>query len=137
MDTLFEWTENDSVKIGVLDDQHKQLFGMVNELFTAMNTRRGRDILEEILQRLLHYTATHFEMEEGLMAKHEFPELDSHRSAHNAMRDKVQNFKKQLDAGVSNNVAPELLVYLQHWLRNHIRVVDQRYSAFLNARGLH
>ena len=137
MDTLFDWTESDSVKIGVLDDQHKKLFDIVNELFAAMNTMRGRDILEEILQRLEHYAATHFEMEESLMAQHAFPELASHRSAHHAMREKVRSFKKQLDAGSSNNVAPELLVYLQHWLRNHIRVVDQRYSAFLNARGLH
>ncbi len=137
MDTLFEWTENDSVKIGVLDDQHQQLFGMVNELFTAMNATRGRNILGEILERLIHYTATHFEIEEDLMAKYDFPELDSHRNAHNAMRDKILNFRQQLDAGTNNNVAPELLVYLQHWLRNHIRVVDQRYSEFLNARGLH
>jgi len=135
MATLLEWSDSDSVKIVVLDDQHKKLFDLTNELFTAMSARRGREVAGDILCRLLEYAAVHFEAEEKLMEEHQYPELDSHRGEHKAMREKVLAFQKAFDDG-DNNVPPQLLVYLQLWLRNHLRRVDQQYSDFLNARGV-
>jgi hemerythrin len=44
--------------------------------------------------------------------------------------------RKEFDAGTSN-VTPQLMMFLQQWLRNHIPSVDQKYGDFLNAHGVH
>jgi len=136
MSTLFQWKDTYSVKVMALDNQHKKLFELVNELYNAMSQGHGKDIAGDILKRLIDYTVHHFSAEEKLMETHKFPGLASHLAEHKALTDKVLAFKTAFDAGTSN-VTPELMVFLQQWLRNHIQTVDQRYSDFLNARGVH
>lgn len=136
MDNTFQWRESYSVKVTALDNQHKQLFAIIRELYTAMQSGRGSDVAGDVLQRLIDYTVNHFATEEKLMEKHGYPHLASHRVEHRALTDQVVAFKKNFDAGTSN-VSQELLAFLQHWLRDHIQAVDQKYSDFLNSHGVH
>jgi hemerythrin len=136
MDSTFLWKESYSVKVVALDNQHKKLFDIINELYSAMGTGHGRDVAGGVLNKLLNYTVTHFAVEEKLMERHGYPQLASHRAEHKALTDKVLAFKKTFDAG-KVNVTPELMTFLQHWLRTHIQTVDQKYSDFLNSHGVH
>lgn len=136
MDHTFEWKDSYSVKVTALDNQHKKLFELVQELYLAMSKGHGRAIAGGVLQRLADYTVNHFAVEEKLMEKHGYPHLASHRAEHKALTDKVTAFKKTFDAGTAN-ITPELMVFLQHWLRDHIQTIDQKYSEFLNSHGVH
>ena len=40
---LMTWTEKLSVGVGVLDEDHKRLVGMVNELYDAMQAGHGKE----------------------------------------------------------------------------------------------
>jgi hemerythrin len=53
---LMTWTEKLSVGVGVLDEDHKKLVGMLNELYDAMQAGHGRDSLGRILNALVQYT---------------------------------------------------------------------------------
>jgi hemerythrin len=136
MSTVFQWKEAYSVKVLALDNQHKKLFELVNELHQAMGEGHGKDVAGGILTRLIDYTVQHFTAEEKLMERHKYPTLLAHRAEHKALTDKVLAFKKEFDAGTSN-VTPQLMTFLQQWLRNHIQSVDQRYSDYLNQKGVH
>lgn len=136
MSTAFQWKPAYSVKVVLLDNQHKKLFDLVNELHNAMSAGHGKDVAGDVLNRLIDYTVIHFKAEEALMEKHNYPGLQSHRSEHKALTDKVIAFKKEFEAGTSV-VTPQLMMFLQQWLKNHIQGVDQRYSDFLNAQGVH
>jgi hemerythrin len=136
MDHTFEWNDTYSVKVMALDNQHKKLFDIIRELYSAMGKGQGRNVAGDVLNQLIDYTVTHFAAEEKLMEKHGYPHLASHRAEHKALTDKVLAFKKTFDAG-TGNVTPELMVFLQQWLRNHIQTVDQKYSEFLNSHGVH
>jgi len=133
---LFQWNDSYSVKVAALDSQHRKLFDLINELHQAMKARRGRDVAGAVLCRLIDYTVYHFSAEEKLMEQHRFPELATHRAEHKALTDKVLAFKKDFDAN-TGLLTVELMNFLQQWLVNHIQRVDQRYSAFLNAQGVH
>lgn len=124
------------MKVAALDNQHKKLFDLVNELYIAMSQGHGNDTAGDILRRLIDYTVHHFSAKEMLMQKHIFPGLAAHRAEHKALTDKVLAFKKQFDAG-SSNVTPQLLTFLQQWLKNHIQTVDQRHGDFLNSHGVY
>ncbi len=136
MSTAFEWKPSYSVKVVALDNQHKKLFDLVNELHAAMSQGHGKDVAGDVLNRLIDYTVNHFTAEEKLMEKHKFPGLILHRAEHKALTDKVLAFKKEFDAGASN-VTPQLMMFLQQWLTNHIQRVDQKYGDYLNAQGVH
>ena len=136
MSSTFEWKDAYSVKVNAFDTQHKKLFALINELHTAMASGHGKDIAKDVLDRLLDYTVHHFAAEERLMSAHKFPGYIAHKGEHKALTDKVLAFKKEFEAGTSN-VTPQLMTFLQQWLRNHIQSVDQQYSAFLNAHGVH
>jgi len=135
MSNLFQWKDSYSVKVEAMDHQHKKLFELVNELHNAMGAGHGKDVAGDVLHRLIDYTVNHFSAEEKLMEKYNYPGLTSHRVEHKALTDKVLAFKKEFDAG-TGNVTPELMLFLQQWLRNHIQTVDQRYGEFLNTHGV-
>jgi hemerythrin len=136
MSALFEWSDSYSVKVKALDNQHRKLFDLINELHTAMKAGRGKVAAGEILRRLIDYTVYHFSAEEKLMEKHAFPELVAHRTEHKVLTDRVLAFKKDFDADTAP-VTVELMNFLQQWLLNHIQRVDQRYADFMNAQGVY
>ncbi len=136
MSTTFQWKDSYSVKVAAMDGHHKKLFDLVNELHEAMSKGHGKDVAGDVLKRLIDYTVHHFSAEEKLMEKHQYPGLVAHLAEHKALTDKVLAFQKEFAAGTSN-VTPQLMTFLQQWLRNHIQTVDQRYSDFLNSHGVH
>ncbi|MGA8540154.1 MAG: bacteriohemerythrin [Terriglobales bacterium] len=135
MESVFQWNDRYSVKVQALDNQHKQLFEIINELFAAMRCGHGKDVVADVLQRLVNYTVKHFAAEEKLMDDNKYPSLAAHRIEHKILTDKVLAFKKEFDAGHAN-ISPKLLTFLQNWLTDHIETVDQKYSEFLNSKGI-
>lgn len=136
MSTAFGWKDSYSVKVLAMDNQHKKLFLLIQELSESMSAGHGKDLLGEVLRRLVEYTTHHFAAEEKLMEMHKFPGLPAHRGEHKALTEKVQVLKKEFEAG-NANMAPQLLSFLQNWLTNHIQVVDRKYGDFMNADGVY
>ncbi len=131
----FEWKDSYSVKVAAIDNQHKQLFATAEELHNAMLAGHGKDKASEVLGRLIDYTVNHFAAEEKLMEQHSYPSLVTHRAEHKALTDKVLAFKKEYEAG--KGAIPPLMTFLVDWLKHHICTVDQKYSDFMNAHGVH
>lgn len=136
MDNAFQWNASYSVKVSAMDAQHKQLFVIIQELYSAMRSGHGKDVAGGVLKRLIDYTVKHFAEEEKLMEKHAYPQLSQHLAEHRALVNKVVAFKKDFDAGGAS-VTPELMTFLQKWLTDHIQSVDNKYGDFLNAHGVH
>jgi len=57
---MFEWKEKYSLGIQELDAQHKTLIDMINNLFAAMQSGAGKDLLDQTLSGLVEYTRHHF-----------------------------------------------------------------------------
>ena len=69
MDSAFQWNTSYSVKVEAMDAQHKRLFEIIRELYTAMRAGQGKQVVGEVLHRLIEYTVQHFAAEEKLMEK--------------------------------------------------------------------
>ena len=130
----FRWTEAYRVNIAVLDQQHQELFEIINELDHALQKSKGADALDSVLQQLADYASVHCAAEEALMMKHDFPGLGTHRIQHEMFRERLAAFLKDHKVG-KPGVAVELLLFLQSWLKQHVLKTDKLYSAYLNARG--
>ncbi|WP_051822837.1 bacteriohemerythrin [Desulfonatronum thiodismutans] len=134
-DALFRWSDDLSVDIPGIDDQHKTLVGMINELHAAMKQGKSREALLKIFERLREYTASHFAHEEKLFKKHGYSETEEHIAAHKAFVNKVVEWERVVSSGKAT-VSMEIMRFLKQWLTGHIMGVDKRYGPFLKQKGV-
>ena len=132
---LLTWQDRYSVGIKQIDDQHKQLINMINELNDAMIKGQGKDALMPVLTKLANYCVSHFAVEEKLFDTHGYPEADAHKDKHQKMTTKV----KELIAEVQSSritISIEVMNFLKNWLDKHIMETDKKYGPFLNSKGV-
>ncbi len=60
---FLEWNENLSVGVPSIDEQHKALLALLNELFDSTQAGRGQAVLGKVLKELADYTVYHFKYE--------------------------------------------------------------------------
>ena len=130
-----EWKDEYSVGIDSIDQQHKKLLNLINQLQTAVDYSTGEEFEHEALDELVNYTKTHFSYEEGLMEQNDYPGFEPHKAQHVEMITKVEEvlaeYDKDPDTAMSNAVE-----YLKGWLIKHINGTDKQYSSFLIDKGV-
>ena len=132
---LIQWNDSYSVKVAEIDQQHKKLIAMINDLFAAMQQGKGKDVLGTILNGLVAYTGTHFTTEEQYFDRFGYPETVAHKKEHANFVAKVMDFKKSFDAG-QLGLSLNVMNFLSDWLTHHIQNVDKRYGPLFNEKGL-
>jgi hemerythrin len=132
---LFAWSDDFSVHVQEIDEQHKVLVGLLNELHVANIEHHGKTTSRRVLDRLAEYTRTHFLLEESLMRRTHYPGFEIHKQQHEDLICQVQALQHKLD---NENVAItfELLHFLKNWLIQHINDSDKRLGAHVQRSGL-
>lgn len=132
---FLEWKDDYSVGIDSIDQQHKKLINLINQLQTAVDYSTGEQFEREALDELVDYTKTHFIYEEGLMRDNDYPDFEPHKAMHEKMIKKVEEvlseYEQDNDTAMSN--AAE---FLKDWLIKHINGTDKEYSSYLIDRGV-
>jgi len=132
---LIRWSQNLSVGIDSIDEQHKVLVGLINELYKQMHSGLGKDAVGSTLGRLVDYTANHFKYEEKLFKEHNYSEQSGHKELHSTLVGQVVQFQQEYTRG-EKDVSLELMEFLKEWLLTHIKKTDMAYSSFLRSRGV-
>ncbi len=130
----FTWNDSYSVNIKKLDEQHKKLFAMIDELHSAMSSGKGKEVIGKVLDEMLEYTQTHFTTEEKLLEKHHYPHLDIQQKEHAAFIQKVSEMQQKMKNG-SLTLSIEVSQFLKDWLTKHILGSDKEYAQFLVEKG--
>jgi hemerythrin-like metal-binding protein len=132
----FQWTENFSVGVRELDQQHQQLFKLVNRLISAAGTiSTHSETISDILMEMTRYAQTHFKTEERLMKVYGYPGLGEQKIQHHDFRKKTTNLAKATTFGVEQ-IPEALLEYLADWLTHHILEDDMAYRSFFKDKGV-
>jgi len=134
--SLLNWSDDMSVGVRQLDDDHKKLIGMINELHAAMLAGHSNDVVGGILNRLAGYTVQHFQNEEKLFAQTNYPGLAPHKREHENLKAQVVQEIERFKSGKAS-IGMETLKFLRDWLKHHIMESDKHYSAHLNSHGVH
>ncbi|WP_085446767.1 bacteriohemerythrin [Magnetofaba australis] len=133
---FFPWNDKMSVGVKQLDDEHKRLVDIVNNLHRLLKSDGERSALGAILRELTDFTVTHFEHEEALMAKHQFPGLEDQKSQHRRMVATFQHLVERFENG-EFTVAMDVMSFARGWLTKHILGTDMQYKSFFNAKGVY
>ncbi len=127
MADLIIWTDKYSVGCNYIDQQHKKLIDIINELHSAFMSRESNEKLSKILSELVDYTKYHFTAEEEMLKKHGFGPSENHKKQHQEFVEKIEIFKKRHELGDSI-VGFDMLNFLKDWLLNHILKTDMSYK---------
>jgi len=125
---LIQWTEALSVKIPRMDDDHRNLISLINQLASAEKIGNRR-VAESVLDELLNYTIDHFNREEQYLQKFGSPDLIAHKLQHASFTETVQDIRWQYLHGLRPRINQEVLLFLRDWLSKHILVEDMKYAA--------
>jgi hemerythrin len=131
---LFEWNEIYSTGLSNIDTQHQKLFSLINELHDAMKKGKANDVIDKVLKELLEYVFFHFNDEEDLFAKYQYPDFHSHRTEHDALTKKLVEMREKFKAG-NTFITSELITFLKSWLTIHILQSDMKFAKYLNTIG--
>ncbi|MFQ6604382.1 MAG: bacteriohemerythrin [Fidelibacterota bacterium] len=129
---IVTWTDDWSVGVSSIDDDHRHLVALIQKLFHSMMTEQGTDFINAVFIELIEYTKTHFSREESVFEKYGFDELDHHKILHQQLIDEVlKEGSHILDKGKEQDLSFELLDFLKNWLVNHIIKEDLKFKSFL------
>jgi hemerythrin len=130
------WTYLFSVGVSDMDNEHKVMVALINELYDAMQQGRSEEVLKKIVDEVIKYTKIHFVHEELLLAETNYPGADAHKKEHDGFIKHILMFHAKCTDDPRGADAINLMNFLRNWLVNHILFSDHKYKAFLNAKGI-
>lgn len=132
---IFYWLEEYAIGHDKIDQQHRQIVDILNQLYTLLN-ESGADRkadAELVFDQLANYVTEHFAFEEDLMFNSGYPneQLIAHKATHAALLAKVQSIVQAHQEG-DEAALSELLPYLYgNWLIEHICGTDRDYAPYV------
>jgi len=135
-----EWDDNLLVGIKAVDDQHKLLFSIVNDLFDEVAACHSLDdeaaITGKFMEQFQDYAAIHFAAEEQILAENQYKDIIQHRAEHNEFVGELKLLRRSHAAGelaLSFNV----FKFASDWIANHIKGSDQKYVSSVKNTDYH
>ena len=136
MRKYIEWSEELSVGIQEIDEQHQILVNLINMLYEAIIRRTEEQDVGTILAELSQYTVIHFAVEESLMRIFDYPSYEEHKKSHQKLTAQVFELQNKFKYN-RESISVEVLHFLRHWLTDHIMGEDKKYAPYLVEKGLH
>ena len=95
---LLLWQDNLNTGIQVIDDQHRRIVEMINQLHAAQ-TGGSQLVVAEVIDELVDYTLSHFAFEEELMEEAGYPFCAAHKRVHEVFTKRVSEYRMRFQAG--------------------------------------
>lgn len=124
------WEESLSVGIDAIDEHHRYLLDLINDLFEVVSNKRGVREVARLIKATDAYAKVHFRTEEKMMLHYDFKGIQRQHQQHQAFEVKIQELYDELH---ENPLLAQfnILSYLRDWLIHHIRVEDAQLSSLV------
>jgi len=132
---IISWEQNYSVGVAELDQHHKQLINMINELYFAMSQDRGQQLVNDIIKEMHEYAKMHFKVEESYMKQAGYLGSLQHIREHEWFVAKAQDMADRCEKG-EFVLSLEVIQFLSDWLKTHILQSDMKYAPALESKGI-
>jgi len=129
---VYKWTNSLETGNENIDSQHKEIFYNINKFINAVYEGEGEQELEKIAAYLYKYTLQHFEDEENLFLKYNYPEYEEHKEIHGKFKGKVIDIVSDIiHQNKTEEIVQKLTDVLSTWLTNHIKLEDFKFVEYL------
>jgi diguanylate cyclase (GGDEF)-like protein/hemerythrin-like metal-binding protein/PAS domain S-box-containing protein len=124
---IFPWNENFETGIAVIDEQHRKLVFLLNQLASHLAYGADTPELNRVFDELAEYALYHFKTEEAIWSAHLSSDniFFAHEKSHQDFVAEVLRLKAEQDTLPSDRVVDEIVSFLTHWLAFHILESDK------------
>lgn len=129
------WKEEYTVGIKEIDDQHRYFISLLNDLYNAVCSNKGRQELQDLFQKLSDYAEMHFATEEKYFNEFKYEGSEEHMLKHQEMRNEIEKIRKQ-KGGNEIDYYGNIVYFLRDWLEDHFEKMDQEYEECFSRHGL-
>jgi hemerythrin len=137
MDTnnFLQWRIEYSIGIQEIDDQHKKIIQLVNDLLKICrddNNDGDHESFNQLVGTILEYFKKHFETEENLMLEKNYPQYAEHKKRHDKL---LEDVKKMMDKMVHKKQKESLInmvIFLREWFVENIYIIDKQMGEYFN-----
>ncbi len=138
MEKTFIWTNEYSVHVAEIDEQHKEFLNICNGLVEL--SKDPSFTQEEALKRVAKlgdYAFYHLAFEEELFVKTGYPDGPLHTEVHDKFREKAKSvIDLARQGGIETKELTDIADFAVSWILGHILHMDKKYSDYFNAHGI-
>ena len=123
--SLLTWKSEYSVGIASMDDEHREMIGMINGVYARLGASSEPDDVEACLEEIFSTISAHFALEERIMREAGYEEYEAHKDDHEDLLDEIRDLMDDFvaDAVTGGRILEERL---SDWFTRHFGSFDAR-----------
>ncbi len=122
---LLSWKSEYSVGVESVDHEHREMIGMINELYTELSGRKDANSVEQFLGDIHMTISAHFALEERVMRQHGYGEFAAHKEDHEELLDQIRDLMDEYASDAEKGLTL-LQERLSGWFAIHFSSFDSR-----------
>jgi hemerythrin len=122
---MIRWKDSYSVGHPVLDEQHKRICDLLNQLEAA--EAKDSTLVFQTIKGLQEYSRTHFATEVAFMHSIHFHGIEAHQEKHAFFMDELEKLDRAANTH-NGELYGETLEFLMEWIIDHVLIEDQKYN---------
>ncbi|MGD8566465.1 MAG: bacteriohemerythrin [Gammaproteobacteria bacterium] len=126
---LIAWSEEFDVHVVEMNEQHKTLINMMNELYQLNKNGEPKPQILGRMNSFFDFARWHFAAEESYMESIGYDGLRNHAVIHRALLTTLSQLIDEYKTCCAN-VPDKFFVFLNKWLVSHIKGMDKKYGEY-------
>jgi len=132
------WKDEYKIGVELVDSQHEELFKRLGDFIVTVRSEQDKEEkrkeIEKTLDFMGEYVVTHFNAEEALQKKYNYPDYENHHKIHEDFKAEIAEFKeKYKENNYDEDFVLEFSGRLLTWLINHVASTDQDIGKHINS----
>jgi len=123
--SLLEWKPEYSVGIESMDDEHREMIALINDVYAKLGTSPDADTIEDCLEEIFKTISLHFALEERIMREQGYDEYEDHKEDHEDLLDEIRDLMDEFVNSPTQG-ARMLEERLSDWFAQHFASFDAR-----------
>jgi hemerythrin len=125
---LVTWSPSLASNVKVIDEQHKALLDLTNDLFNHClgDEATEREYFKSVIMEAVEYTKNHFKTEEKMMIATKFEGYAAHKREHDQFILTVVDLVRKFNETQKINLI-QFTRFLKDWILTHIANTDKLY----------
>ena len=134
MALLPKWSTSFETGLAIFDQQHKEIFSMIENLDSLLTRNAGSDLILEAYSSFVRAMHTHLATENELLLEFEYPGYTKQEREHLNELKRLDTLEQKLRRGQTASFAKDLTEIAQRFFE-HMTGPDRAYAEFLICRG--
>lgn len=123
--SLLQWKQEYSVGVAAMDDEHREMMGLINDVYAKLASDPDASQVDECLGDIYNTISLHFALEEKLMRNNNYSEYGAHKDDHEVLLDQIRDLMDDYHKDPQSG-SDRLAEGLADWFVTHFSTFDAR-----------